>query len=62
MSHDFSCIPCAGKRCFPLPVAERKACSENTHQCPLRVTHKGDDRWECRCCPGCSAQCLSEAW
>lgn len=47
---DFSCIPCAGKLCFPKDFPERKACTQRTHECPLNV-------WQCRCCDECLAYC-----
>lgn len=50
MSVDFSCIPCAGALCFKQSVAERKACTEQTHECPWKV-------WQCRCCADCLAYC-----
>jgi hypothetical protein len=54
---DFSCIPCAGKACFPRPPVERKAC-ERPHMCPARPDH---DWWQCRCCADCKRCCSEEA-
>lgn len=55
---DWSSVPCAGMKCFGHPVAERKACSEQAHDCPFHVKYSAD--WLCRCCPDCVAECLKE--
>ena len=55
---DFSCIPCAGKVCFPRSVAERKACTAQRHACPARPD---DDWWQCRCCADCKQRCSEDA-
>ncbi len=57
---DFSCIPCAGSRCFRLPVAERTTCSQERHPCPFQVGEYSNHEWLCRCCPACERACLKE--
>lgn len=56
---DRSCIPCAGKHCFVLPVADRVAMSQERHACPAHPDVDVDegDEWRCRCCKTCTLAC-----